>query len=202
MSVTLTCAFAQWSPGIGDNTPVGWLTVAVYLGAAWAAARAAGACAPTDPLGRRERLFWWAAAVLLLALAINKQLDLQTFVTAVARCHAQLSGWYEQRREVQRLFIFAVAGGSVLGLLFLTVALRRLIGRVWLALVGLGFVCAFVAIRAASFHRFDTLIGTTISGFRMNWLLELPGPILVILVALRRVRAARNRSDAAISNQE
>jgi len=140
--------------------------------------------------------------VLLLALAINKQLDLQTFVTAVARCHAQLSGWYEQRREVQRLFIFAVAGGSVLGLVFLTVALRRLIGRVWLALVGLGFVCAFVAIRAASFHRFDTLIGTTISGFRMNWLLELPGPILVILVALRRVRAARNGSDAAISNQE
>lgn len=202
MSITLTCALAHWSPGIGDNTPVGWLTVLVYLAAAWAAARAALVRVPNDPQGRRERLFWWAAAALLLFLSINKQLDLQTFVTAVARCHAQLSGWYEGRREVQRLFILAVAAGGVIALAALALALRGILGRIWLALAGLAFVCLFVVIRAASFHHMDALIGSTISGFRLNWLLELPGPILVLIVALRRVRASAAASDSAVTNQD
>lgn len=202
MSITLTCAFAHWSPGIGDNTPVGWLTVAVYLTAAWAASRAARMRLVNDAQGRRERLFWWAATTLLLFLAVNKQLDLQTFVTAVARCHAQLSGWYEGRREVQRLFILAVAAGGVIGLAALALALRGILGRIWLALAGLGFVCTFVLIRAASFHHMDALIGTAISGFHLNWLLELPGPILVLVVALRRVRASATGTDSAVSNRD
>jgi hypothetical protein len=67
--------------------------------------------------------------------------------------------------------------------------MRSILGRVWLALLGLGFVCAFVLMRAASFHHMDALIGTWVLGMKMNWLLELPGPALVALVAMRRRRA-------------
>ena len=187
MKTTLTCAFAQWSPGLGDNNLMGWLTVVVYLLAGLAAGRVARRLTAVDPVTRRERRFWVIAAGLLLLLAINKQLDLQSLLTMVARCHAQLSGWYDVRRGVQEAFIYLVAAGAVVTMGLMTLLLRGILGRVWLALVGLGFVCAFVVIRAASFHHVDVFLGSTAAGMKLNWLLELPGPILVALVAWRRV---------------
>jgi hypothetical protein len=186
MRTTLTCAFAQWTPGLGDNHWMGWLTVAVYLAAALAAAAAARSVPGPEPRVRRERLFWWIAAGILAALAVNKQLDLQSLLTMVARCHAQLAGWYHVRRVVQEAFIFAVAAGGLVAVGLLALLLRGILGRVWPALLGLGFVCAFVVIRAASFHHVDVVLGSSAIGVKLNWLLELPGPILVALVALRR----------------
>lgn len=186
MRTTLTCAFTQWSPGLGDNHWVGWLTVVVYLVAGLAAAMAARAIRGAGAGDRRERVFWWIAAGVLLALAANKQLDLQSLLTMIARCHAQLSGWYNDRRVVQEVFIFLIAGAGVLSLVLLAVVLRGILGRVWPALLGLGFVCLFVVVRAASFHHVDIFLGSAIGGVKMNWLLELPGPTLVGLVALLR----------------
>jgi hypothetical protein len=186
MRTTLTCAFTQWSPGLGDDTWVGWLTVAVYLVAALAAARAARVVPDSVTGAGRERVFWWFTAAILLALAVNKQLDLQSLLTMIARCHAQLSGWYEDRRIVQEWFIVLIEGAGVLALALLALILRGILGRIWPALLGLGFVCLFVVVRAASFHHVDIFLGREIAGVRMNWLLELPGPTLVALVALRR----------------
>jgi hypothetical protein len=104
----------------------------------------------------------------------------------IGRCHAELAGWYENRRMVQREFILAVAVAGVVALGLLAWLLRGILGRVWVALLGLGFVVVFVVTRAASFHHVDILISTTVLGVRMNWLLELPGPLLVAVVALRR----------------
>jgi hypothetical protein len=174
---------------LGDNHPVGWLTVAAYLAAAVTSAMAASAGAADDPTARRERVFWWIAAVVMFVLAVNKQLDLQSLVTAIARCHAQLTGWYDMRRSIQRGFILSIAAGGTVALVLLTVWFRLILGKVWPAIMGLGFVCAFVVIRAASFHHVDVLIGRTTMGIKVNWLLELPGPIIVTLVALRRRRA-------------
>jgi hypothetical protein len=201
MSTTLTCAFTQWSPGLGDNHPIGWLTVAVYLAAALTSARAAVAKPASGPTAGRERVFWATAAVVMLFLAVNKQLDLQSLVTTIGRCHAQLVGWYDIRRSVQRAFILAVGAGGVLALGLFTLLLRGILGRVWPALLGLGFVCVFVVMRAASFHHFDVLIGQTALGLRVNWLLELPGPVLVVLVALRRYRALSAPPSGAAANQ-
>ena len=186
MRTTLTCAFTQWSPGLGDNHPMGWLTVVVYLAAAFAAAAAARSMPGPDPRTRRERVFWWGAAAILLVLGVNKQLDLQSLMTMIARCHAQLSGWYDVRRVVQEAFIYLIAAGAVVALGLMALLLRGILGRIWPGLVGLGFVCLFVVVRAASFHHVDVLLGSTAAGIKLNWLLELPGPTLVALVALRR----------------
>jgi hypothetical protein len=190
MSTTLSCALTQWHWGPGDNNVVGWATVLVYLWAAFAAMRAAQALTGPEGLARRERWFWWVAAGFMLALAVNKQLDLQTLLTLLARCHAQLTGWYDIRRIVQRDFILGVAACGVGVLALLTYLLRGILGRVGLALLGLGFVCVFVVVRAASFHHVDSLLGTWVFGIKMNWILELPGPILVAVVAGRRRRTA------------
>lgn len=190
MSTTLTCAFTQWHWGLGDNNVVGWATVLVYLAAGLASARAALALRGPDAVLRRERRFWWIAAAILLALAVNKQLDLQTLLTLIARCHAQLAGWYDIRRTIQREFILGVALAGAGLMLVLAWLLRGILGRVWPALLGLGFVCVFVLVRAASFHHVDSLLGTWIFGVKMNWVFELPGPILVATAAWRRRRRA------------
>lgn len=183
---TLRCAFTQWHPGLGDNNVMGWLTVLVYLAAALASARAARALAGQGGPARREQLFWWSASAIMLFLAVNKQLDLQTLLTQIGRCNAQLSGWYAERRVIQRDFILAVAAAGLVLLAGLALLLRGLLARIWLALLGLGFVCLFVVVRAASFHHMDMLLGTWVFGVKMNWLLELPGPALVAVVGARR----------------
>lgn len=193
MSTTLTCAFTQWSPGLGDNNAMGWLTVAVYLAAALAAMSTARRMPRSEAGAGRERVFWWGAAGIMLALGVNKQLDLQSLMTMIARCNAQLSGWYDARRIVQEAFIYLIAAGAVVALGLVALLLRGILGRIWPALLGLGFVSLFVVVRAASFHNVDLLLGSTVAGIKLNWLLELPGPTLVALVALRRRKSVAAR---------
>lgn len=181
----MDCIFATWSPGIGDPHPMGWVTVGVYLLAGLAAALVARRGAFPAASRGRERMFWTLAALLLLFLSVNKQLDLQSFMTAAGRCMAQAQGWYENRRVVQVAFILVLAGTGVLVFLGLMRLLRGTLARTGLALLGLVLVTVFVVIRAAGFHHMDVLIDTRVAGMRMNWLLELPGPLMVLAAALR-----------------
>ncbi len=85
-----SCALERWSPRIGDPSLMGWLTVGVYLLAGLVALWVlASARFPAATRGR-ERLFWLFVALILFFLAINKQLDLQSYLTAVGRCVAQI----------------------------------------------------------------------------------------------------------------
>lgn len=186
MSAVLACALATWSPRLGDNNVMGWVTVAVYVLAALASARTAMVMAGAEGSVRRERAFWVFSAFLMGFLAVNKQLDLQSLFTAIGRCHARMNGWYDMRGAVQSWFILGVGLAALIALALLGVLMRGLIRPLWPALLGLVFVSLFVLIRAASFHQIDALIGFWLLGVRMNWVLELPGPILVFAVALRR----------------
>ncbi|WP_309667553.1 isopropylmalate isomerase [Tabrizicola sp.] len=170
---------------------VGWVTVGVYLIAAGAAAAMAARGWFPDRTALRERAFWSLAAVLLVLLGINKQLDLQSFLTAVGRCDALAQGWYEDRRAIQRMFILVAIGVGAAGLLATGLLLRETLARTGIALLGLGFVTIFVVTRAASFHHMDALINTWIGGVRINWVLELFGPLLVIAAALRGFAPSR-----------
>jgi hypothetical protein len=60
----------RWEIGIGDPTPLGWITVAAYAAAAVLAWRNAGAARRTAV----PHSFWIALTALMLALGINKQL--------------------------------------------------------------------------------------------------------------------------------
>src|SRR5262245_63104416 len=97
-------ADGRWRPGIGDPTPLGWLTVAAYAVAAALCARAALREGRSGPRG-----FWWGLAAALALLGVNKQLDLQTLLMQVSRDLARAQGWYDRRQAYQRLFIGGVA---------------------------------------------------------------------------------------------
>ncbi|MBA3908690.1 MAG: isopropylmalate isomerase [Rhodobacter sp.] len=168
---------------------MGWIIAALYLLAAVTSAIAARRDGQLPAQTRsREQAFWWVSAALLIFLAANKQLDLQSLLTSVARCVALDQGWYEDRKVVQRWFVLGVLTGGIAAILALGLFLRDTVARTGLALLGLGFVSLFVMIRAASIHQVDTLIGGQMLGLRVNSLLELPGPLIVLMAATRAIR--------------
>ncbi|HSY41392.1 MAG TPA: hypothetical protein VLA79_17760 [Polyangia bacterium] len=206
-----------WSPGIGDPNVMGWVTVVAYLWAAYlcfavhrswrASARSTGQARTWGPvalalLGQRRRLaalpvairmsaLWNALALGLLLLGINKQLDLQTALTEIGRILAAKQGWYEQRQRVQIDFIIAVVlvGVWLIGSVLLLAG--RNLPRLGLALVGIVFLCCFVAIRASSFHHVDRLLGADLGGLKINWIMELGGIALVGFGAYSEGRALK-----------
>ena len=141
-----------------------------------------------SPPGRARR-FWLLAMLLILALGLNKLLDLQTELTALGRRMARTEGWFEARRQVQAVFIaglaLLVAGAATLGAFWV----RRLGPPVWLALAGLVGLSGFVLLRAISFHHVDSLLRLPLFGTRAWVSLELAGIAIVAIgaaLALRR----------------
>ena len=184
------CVFERWSPQIGDPTLTGWFTVAAY-GVAGILCLVSFARSDT----RVIRRFGQVAGVLLLALMVNKQLDLQSALTAFGRCLSQAQGWYEQRRTVQALFVIAILLGFVLtsGLVFR--AMRRYLGEIRLALAGLFFVLTYVTIRAVGFHHIDALFETRNLDTGMAWALELGGIALIAANAIAFLRLRPGRQE-------
>ncbi len=182
------CISYRWSPGLGDPTIFGWFTVVAYLVAASVCfQRARDEFAAIPPETGTLKAFWLGAAILLFLLAINKQMDFQTLLTAAGRCLARAQGWYEERRSIQASFIIGllVVSAGFFGLALW--ALRRHIRREWLVLTGFFILIVFVLMRASSFHHMDQFINTRLWGIRMNWLFEL-GALGMIVAGARKRR--------------
>ncbi len=181
------CIAEQWSPVIGDPSPVGWLTVAAYGVTALLCLRAARSFG--------VRWFWLLLSLLLFALMINKQLDLQSALTASARCLSHMQGWYQDRRSVQVGFILAVIFCGFWGALVSLWFLRKHLRQIGVALIGFIALICFVLIRAAGFHNFDALLNADFLFIRVNWLLELSG---IGLIALNAYWVTRRRQPRGI----
>ncbi|WP_028967675.1 hypothetical protein [Sphingomonas phyllosphaerae] len=175
-----------WTPGIGDPTWGGWITVVFYL-------IAAGVCAsnarrPDQDGGR----FWAVLALSMLALGINKQLDLQSLFTAVLRDNAVHYGWFGERRELQLAFIVVIGGFGLVLAAALAYYLRALQRSMRVAALGVCLVYTYVIIRAASFHHVDRIIGAAILGGRWSSILEIGGILVVLIGALGVERPSNN----------
>jgi hypothetical protein len=180
----------RWHLGIGDPTAMGWITVIAYFIAAAGCFRAAARDHPsrvgrrTDPPGSPSA-FWLALALAMVALGINKQLDLQSLLTQIGRDIIRSRGLYAVRHGLQRgfiLFVITVCGVTLF--LAFWLARRRLRDR-WPALVGIIYLVGFIVLRAASFHHFDDFLMGHIGRMRWNWILELGGITWVAIAAFR-----------------
>lgn len=170
-----------WRPQIGDPTVLGWATVVAYFAtvglAMWARGRASDF--------PKDRTWWGLVALSFFFLGINKQLDLQSLLTDIGRQLARQQGWYEDRTQVQLIFILGMIGvGSTL-CLSLFIYLRRSILRIFISLLGFLLTVLFVIARASSFHKMDRFISfELVFGLQMNWIMELGGIGLVFLGAV------------------
>jgi hypothetical protein len=185
----------------GDPSIAGWAIVVFYVAAitacgwalrvAWIGAKMAAEYAG-DERRARERsaaykasfLFWALLILLFVFLGLNKQIDLQTWLTDVGRRVAQAQGWYEQRARVQAIFVGAVAVLGLWMLAFLLDRTRELLPRHALAFGGLVLLACFVILRTSSFHDIDRVLAWGPLGFRLSWALELLGIICVGLCAV------------------
>ena len=171
---------------------MGWATVVAY------GATAVLCFVAFNPLPRDgKRTFGLIVTAILAFLMVNKQLDLQSAMTAFGRCLSQSQGWYDERQVVQFLFIIGLLVASAILAVVPFWGMRRQIRSVWLAMLGLVFLLLFVAVRAVGFHHFDALIGFEVHNVRMNWVLELGGIAMIaanaiwLLLFQRRARNLR-----------
>lgn len=174
---------------------MGWFTVLLYAVAALGGAR----LARSAHLGMKmpELWFWRVLALALLALGINKQLDLQSALTELGRILAREQGWHERRRDVQVFFIAAVGITSLLTASLLTFLLRATPWATKLSLIGMSCLLSFVVVRASSFHHVDHFIGSRVVGLRWNWILEIGGIVTIIAGTQLRRFAARKPGSGA-----
>ena len=181
-----------WSPGIGDHSYLGWLTVLGYLVASLLCFRAAHRDTGATNL-------WRIMGFALAVLGINKQLDLQTLLTDVGRELARSGGWYDQRRQIQRLFVVAVGLASVVLVAAAAALLKSQSRHIRAASAGFVLLAAFICIRAASFHHIDKFLKSTMLGVRFNWTLELGG---IAVIAVAAATASRPRKAAILGSDE
>lgn len=141
---------------IGDPTLLGWgITVVYLLTVILLVANVFKARGRNEPFS-----FWAFAAVSVLALGLNKQLDLQTWLGESAKAWVLANGLYEQRRMLQLGFVVALALGGGIAVWLLRRWILRVGKRYRLVALGLGLCVCFVVLRAASLHGLDRLLGT------------------------------------------
>lgn len=166
----------RWHAGIGDASIFGWITVVVYLLATF---RCVVKAKDSKKFGGNYQ-FWLYLGAFLLLLAVNKQLDLQSWLTEIVKDSAQAHGWYGHRRPVQIVFIVILGLGALIALL----SLRLFLANSWrhnkLTWMGIILLCTFILMRAASFHHFDIFINRPVLGLKINVIFEI-GAILLII---------------------
>ena len=186
----LNKAFNIWQPGISDPSLMGWLTVLLYLCGTYLSWTYACNFSKTFPLLRYsyENLFWHFITIFLFFLAVNKQLDLQTFLILLGKEMAKQNSWYKIRRTYQLWFIISIIIAST-GLLTLYIyILKDVLKKYFLAVAGMALLFVFILLRAVSFHHIDWFIKLEFLGFQINWILELSGIILIYISSIQNIK--------------
>ena len=179
---------------------MGWVTTVAYVvvsALCFAVARAT-VDERERPAGFRQTL-WYAAAIVMGVLGINKQLDLQTPFVHMVRGVSMGGGWYSERRLIQKIFLVVL---SVTGIATLSVAAWKLRWhwREYAPLcVGALLLLAYIVIRASPWPHVNTVFGFDLSGVAgKRHILELAGVSTVGLSAIaafmRRTRQPNARS--------
>jgi uncharacterized membrane protein len=158
-----------WHLPIGDSSPIGLLTVAAYLVAAYLAhavyraSRDAGRrLNANDPReAKNHRLLaklWMIVAIMMLVLAVCRHFALLMHFVEALRNLAQQEGWYANRYRYQAEFVYVIIFLGVLGISLMLYWLRSVIRRALGAVLALNFMIAFVIIRGSSYHPIDVIL--------------------------------------------
>ena len=174
---------------LGDPTLGGWAVTLAYGVAAWLALSVARRIPTVLRESRRERWVWFAIAAFCLLMGINKQADLQTLLTSAGKAVATSGGWYEHRRLVQAAFVLLFAGVGLATAIAAFLFTFRTSRPALVAVLGVGLLLGFAALRAAEFHHVDEALEEPPLLVRYGFSLEGVGIAIILAAALARRRA-------------
>lgn len=146
----------NWKPG--DFTFLGW-TVTFAYGLAAILCWRRGFGVGRKHIDPEDRSMWRFFSAALLALGLNKQLDLQTLGLRFLRHLAGSQGWYQQRRTVQMIFVIVAVFAGILFFAFLLLRKKNFFRRNPQTLAGLILVIGYLLIRAAGINHIDASLG-------------------------------------------
>jgi hypothetical protein len=168
---------SDWQASIAKADAADWITVAAYLIAAVVSYQASKqASLRREP---KDNIFWRVTTGLLMFLAVNELLDMQTLLTAIGRQHAIQHGWYGEHRKVQYVFIVGLSVTAAIAGIVMLWLTRHTHIAVRVALSGLALIGLFILFRAASFHHFDEFIGRGNPAFNWGSIQEMLGILIV-----------------------
>ena len=170
----------HWHLGFNDPNLHGWIAVVGYALGAALALRASRVAKHAD--NRFDRRFWQIVCAILLALGINKQLDLHVLLIDLGRDLALDSNLFAQRRQIQLYFMLAIVVLPGSALIAAVLHTRNRGHAIRWALAGVAITGVYGLVRAASFNHVDRLIG-----------IESPWPIEFLGIAITALAAWRYR---------
>ncbi len=186
LKLILACAEAVWQPHLGDPTIGGLGLTVLYVLASGLFLRLLWV--RRDWLAG-ERVLWGTATLVLVLMALNKQLDLQQTVIWVGRCVARQEGWFDQRLAFQRAFgMTMLVLGAAGAVAVLWVSRQALAGNRALVL-GMGLLALFVGLQVARFEQLAGGLGQAVVGLKLHRILE--GVALLVLISAARRRGRR-----------
>lgn len=165
----------RWLISVGDPTAIGWITFIAYFTVAIICKKAA----TSADTNRSEKLFWLLLAFFLIALGINKQLDLQILLTQFGKDIAIEQGWYKNRRIVQAGFIILIGLIGLTTLILLKNILQNTNFSVKVAIIGSSILFLFIFTRASSFHHMDIFKSLNLADIKIYSVLELGGLLVI-----------------------
>lgn len=186
MSILQAIRESGWSPKFGDPTILGWITVLGYFLVFLICVKNMIVLKNNEVVENRnkELVFFIFLTVAIFLLGLNKQLDLQSFITGVFRTIARNEGWYSERRFVQKEFIMWISLISVASFFTVLIWLRKSIVKLGVTLFGLCALIGFVLIRAASFHHVDVAFRYKIGDFKLYSVIELSALVIIFIGVL------------------
>ncbi len=190
--MNLQCFTNVWSPRIGDPNLLAWIITFCYFLAVILTYAALKRVGNNYSDVTKARVFWLGLLMLMVFLGLNKQLDLQSFLTAALKCQALLEGWYEQRREIQLIFVITMAVGFAAFLAFVVRYFRENLRKDWLAVIGIVFILGFILIHLSYFNSIDMPAVNSFYEAGLNGPLELAGIFFICLQSLIRLKSARD----------
>jgi hypothetical protein len=137
---------------------------------------------------RDAKFLWICLLIFLVIMGINKQLDFQILATMIGRSVAEDSGFYDNRRLVQKIFtIGALLATFGLGgiILFRT---RKILRNSIMELTGAAILLFFAFVRVGSINHLNKAI--TFEQERVSHIhgLELLGLAVIFIALVRKVK--------------
>ena len=182
--------FVAWHAHFSRLGTADWIIVVAYFVTAGLAVRAA-----LGHSGPAEVFPWALTAASALILGVNKLLNTENWLLDSLRAHARAAGWYGHRRGYQAIVIALVAIVGVSVTMLVVRRIRDVTREGKLAVLTLGLLLVFVAIRAISLHQVDRLLNE--GGVHLRSVIEFIGISVLAGCCIRRAQHRRGRPATA-----